>query len=187
MKSDSNRHWLLYLAQLPAEPSSARVAMWRRLKSAGATSFLTGTWILPANDAHAALLRQVADTVRSRGGSAALFSGHQIDSATAEEIVARFRADRAREYAEFSTRGNRLLAETERETAAAKFSFAELEEIEDDFDKLTVWLGKIEARDFFPDERLEQATALLGACREATRGFAETTYDREGAAKDHSD
>ena len=187
MKRKSNRHWLLFLAQLPSEPSSARVAMWRRLKSAGATSFLTGTWIMPANDIHAALLGLLADTVRSNGGSAALFRGHQIDGVTAEKIVASFRADRAREYGEFSTRGNGLLAEIKRETTAGKFGFAELQEIEDDLEKLTVWLGKIEARDFFPDERFDEARALLGACRDAMREFADTTYDREGAAKDHSD
>jgi hypothetical protein len=33
MTADSNGHnWLLFLAQLPASPSSARVALWRRLR-----------------------------------------------------------------------------------------------------------------------------------------------------------
>ena len=187
MTGESDREWLLFMAQLPAEPSSARVAMWRRLKSAGATSLLTGTWVLPAGEAHAVMLGQLAETVRGQGGSAALFSGRQIDGATSEEIVARFRADRAREYDEFATRSDGLLAEIAKETAASKFSFAELEEIEDDLEKLTVWLAKIEARDFFSNDRLDQATALLAACREATRAFAETTYDRDGAASDLSD
>ncbi len=187
MTDNADREWLLFMAQLPAEPSSARVAMWRRLKSAGATSLLTGTWVLPARKAHAAMLGQLADTVRGQGGSAALFSGRQIDGATSEEVVARFRADRAREYDEFATRGDGLLAEIAKETAAGKFSFAELEEIEDDLEKLTVWLAKIKARDFFPNERHDQATALLATCGEATRGFAETTYDRDGAASDPSD
>ena len=153
MTIGSDQEWLLFMAQLPAEPSSARVAMWRRLKSAGATSLLTGTWVLPAREAHAAMLGQLADTVRGQGGSAALFSGRQIDGATSEEVVARFRADRAREYDEFATRSDGLLAEIAKETAADKFSFAELEEIEDDFEKLTTWLAKIVARDFFSDDR----------------------------------
>ena len=181
MTNDADREWLLFMAQLPAEPSSGRVAMWRRLKSAGATSLLTGTWVLPLNTAHEAMLAQLADTVRGQGGSAALFSGRQIDGATSEEIVARFRADRAREYDEFATRSDGLLAEIAKEAAAGKFSFAELEEIEDDLDKLTTWLAKIETRDFFPNDRRDHATALLATCREATRAFAETTYDRDGA------
>lgn len=179
--------WLLFMAQLPAEPSSARVAMWRRLKSVGAANLLTGTWVLPASKAHAAMLLQLAETVRRQGGSAVMFSGRQIDGATAEEMVGRFRADRAREFDEFATRGDGLLAEIKKETAAGKFSFAELEEIEDDLEKLTLWLGKINARDFFPDKRCDDATALLATCRDAAATFAQNTYEHEGAAKDPSD
>ena len=116
-----------------------------------------------------------------------MFAGHQIDGATAEEMVGRFRADRAREFDEFATRGDGLLAEIEKETVAGKFSFAELEEIEDDFEKLTLWLGKIEARDFFPDKRCDDAAALLETCRNATATFAQNIYDHEGAANDPSD
>lgn len=183
MTDGADREWLLFMAQLPAEPSSARVAMWRRLKSAGAASLLTGTWVLPASEGHAAMLAQLADTVRGQGGSAVLFTGRQVDKVTSEEVMARFRAGRAREYDEFATRGDGLLAEIAKETAAEKFSFAELEEIEDDLEKLTVWLAKIVARDFFPNERRDQATALLATCRETTRGFAETVYDCEGAGR----
>lgn len=187
MTNEAAREWLLFMAQLPAEPSSARVAMWRRLKSAGATSLLTGTWVLPASEAHAAMLGRLGDTVRGQGGSAALFSGRQVDGVTSQEIVARFRADRAREYDEFATRGDGLLAEIAKETTAGKFSFAELEEIEDDLEKLTLWLGKIEARDFFPDGRHGQATALLATCREKVLVFAETTYEQQGAARSLAD
>ena len=182
-----NSEWLLFMAQLPAEPSSARVSMWRRLKSVGAANFLTGTWVLPSSEAHAALLMELAETVRGQGGSAAMFSGRQIDGATSEDVVERFRADRSREFDEFATRGDGLLAEITKETAAGKFSFAELEEIEDDLEKLTQWLGKIRARDFFPNERCNQATLLLATCRKATSTFAQTIYDHEGAAKDPSD
>lgn len=170
------------MAQLAAEPSSARVAMWRRLKSAGATSLSTGTWVLPANATNAAKLGQLADWVRDQGGSAVLFTARQLQGITAEEIAARFRADRAREYDEFAIRCDRLLAEIAMEAAAGKFSFAELEEIEDDLEKLTIWLAKIAARDFFPDDRGDRAAESLAACRQATRGFAETTYEREEAA-----
>lgn len=181
------QEWLLFMAQLPAEPSSGRVALWRRLKSAGATILSTGTWVLPTSESHAATLGQLAETVRAQGGSAVLSTGRPIDGATAEEIAARFRADRAREYDEFATRCARLLAEIATETAAGKFSFAELEEIEDDLEKLTIWLAKIQARDFFPNDRRDMAAALLATCHEATRRFAETTYDREGVASEPPD
>lgn len=182
MKQASDQDWLLFMAQLPAEPSSSRVAVWRRLKSAGATSLLTGAWILPASDEHAKIFAELADTVRRLGGLAAMLAGRHFDDRTCEEIVDRFRTDRAREFEEFATRSDGLLAEIAKESAADKFSFAELEEIEDDLEKLTVWLAKIGSRDFFPNDRREIAMSYLELCREAVRNFAETTYRRADAA-----
>ncbi len=181
MNHASDQDWLLFMAQLPAEPSSARVAVWRRLKSAGATSLLTGAWILPASDEHAAIFTELADTARRLGGSAAMLVGRHFDDRTCEEIVGRFQADRAREYGEFATRSDELLAEIAKESAAGKFSFAELEEIEDDLARLTEWLRKIESRDFFPGESLTRAAETLAGCREALRLFADRTYREEGA------
>jgi hypothetical protein len=74
-----------------------------------------------------------------------------------ETIIQRFQADRAREYEEFTERCTALLEEIGKETRAEKYTFAEMEESEQDLDKLARWLAKIQARDFFPDERRQQA------------------------------
>lgn len=177
--NDEAKRWLMFLAQLPASPSSARVTLWRRLRSAGATGFMTGAWVLPARDEHGALFRHLAETVRGQGGLAAVFSAQAIDGGD-EPVIERFRVDRAREYAEFEERGQALLDEIEMERRREKFTFAELEEIEDELQKLTAWLAKIEARDFFPDDRREAARGMLAACEAAQAGFAECVYAREG-------
>ena len=39
--------WLLLLVQLPSTPSSARVTLWRRLRSIGATTMVNSAWVLP--------------------------------------------------------------------------------------------------------------------------------------------
>jgi hypothetical protein len=39
--------WLLLLAQLPSSPSTARVALWRRLRAIGATGMVTSALWLP--------------------------------------------------------------------------------------------------------------------------------------------
>lgn len=180
--SDAPQGWLIFVAKLSAEPSSARVAMWRRLKAAGAASLLTGTWVLPQSETHARLLGQLATTARTQGGSAAVFAAHVVDGMTSEQIVERFHADRAREYDEFATRVDGFGAEIEKETVAEKFSFAELEEVEGDFDKLRTWLAKIEARDFFAGDRRIAAVAMLQKCEQLLRTFAELVYERDGVA-----
>lgn len=172
----------MFLAQLPAAPSSARVALWRRLRASGAASVQNGVWVLPKSEAHAVLLTQLADTVRDQGGSCSLFEIMGLTTDEHERNLARFRADRAREYDEFATRMAELLAEIAKETRKQKFTFAELEEIEDDFDKMVTWLDKIKARDFFPDHRLTEAAASLDDCRLHLKAFAEQVYIHEGVS-----
>lgn len=182
MSDAAETEWLLFVAQLPAAPSSARVAMWRRLKAAGATSLLTGCWVLPSTHDHRGLLGELAGIVQGHGGSAAVFAARAVEGISADQIVGSFASDRAREYDEFATRADGLHAEIDRETHAEKFSFAELEELEHDLDKLRLWLAKIVARDFFPAKRHNKAVDLLETCELALRVFAETVYARDGAS-----
>jgi hypothetical protein len=179
MTNSNPQPWVMLLAQLPAAPSSARVALWRRLRNAGAGSLLNGAWALPVSEEHAALLQPLATTVRGQGGHATVFTATFADGDDAA-VIERFRADRKREYAEFEDRGQALLDEIDKERRLEKFTFAELEEIEDDLHKLTAWLAKIEARDFFPDERREGARKALKACEVAQSRFAQDVYAREG-------
>jgi hypothetical protein len=171
--------WLIFLAQLPASPSSARVALWRRLRAAGAAGLMNGAWALPAHPEHSELFRHLADTVRAEAGQASLFAAATLDGGD-EAVIERFRTDRAREYAEFEDRGQALLDEIDKERRREKFTFAELEEIEDDLHKLTAWLAKIEARDFFPEGRRDAARKMLANCNAAHAAFAEDVYAHEG-------
>ena len=174
----SRLKWLLLLTQIPASASSARVALWRRLRAVGATSVEHGAWMLPATEAHQTLLNELAKTVEAQGGSASLFKATAV--ADDKEMTARFVSDRQREYQEFATRAQGLLDEVAKEVAAEKFTFAELEEVEDDLRKLEVWLGKISARDFFAGTARTTAQEQLAACTRAVEGFAANVYAADG-------
>lgn len=171
--------WLLLLAQLPKSPSSARVALWRRLRAAGATTMINSAWVLPETPPHADLLGQLRDGVVRQGGTAFVLNVVVSSAEANETIMARFRADRAREYDEFAERCTALLDEIGRETGAGKYTFAEMEEDEQDLEKLARWLAKIQARDFFPDEREQQAAAMLVQCRSAVETFTQAVYAAE--------
>ena len=173
------RGWSLLLVQLPASPSSARVTAWRRLREAGAARLLNGAWILPGTAAHAALFGQLLQTVRDRGGTGFVLAVSA--SADADEaIVQCFRADRGREYDEFKERCDAFLAEIAKETGAGKFTFAELEENEQDLAKLTRWQRKIKSRDFFPDERWPESVEAMDRCRRKLQEFSWAVYEAEG-------
>lgn len=178
-RGTQRQSWVVFLAQLPASPSSARVSLWRRLRTAGAASLMNGAWVLPATDVHKRLFLELAETIRSQGGQASILSGAEV----AGDLVAikdKFATDRAREYEEFQDRCAAFLAEIAKERKLKKFTFAELEEIDDDFTKLSTWLKKIAARDFFPNDDKRKAEKTLKRCDATRAAFAATVYAVEG-------
>jgi hypothetical protein len=171
--------WLLLLTQLPGSASSPRVALWRRLRAAGATTMVTSVWVLPQTDPHAELLEQLRDGLLRQGGIGFVLSIPASAPEVNAAIVSRFRADRGREYDEFAERCTALLDEIGKEGRAGKYTFAEMEESEQDLEKLARWLAKIQARDFFPDERAQEATAMLARCQTAVEAFSQSVYAAE--------
>jgi hypothetical protein len=181
MDTDSRTSgWLLLLAQLPGTPSSARVALWRRLRAAGATTMVNSAWVLPETAPHAELFKQLRESIIQQGGIAFVLSIPVSSPEVDETIMRRFRADRGREYDEFAERCAALLDEISKETKARKYTFAEMEENEQDLEKLARWLAKIEARDFFPDERGRQSATMMARCRSAMEAFSQAVYTTEG-------
>ena len=147
MDADSSSPgWLLFLAQLPSRPSGARVALWRRLRAAGATTMVNGAWVLPETDSHATFFDQLREVILGQGGTAFILNIPESAPEVDEAIVQRFRGDRAREYDEFTERCTAFLDEISKETHAGKYTFAEMEEGEQDLEKLARWLTKIRER-----------------------------------------
>jgi len=171
--------WLLLLTQLPSSVSSPRVTLWRRLRAAGATTMVTSVWVLPETGPHTELFEQLRDGLVRQGGIGFVLSIPASAPDVNESIVARFQADRGREYDEFAERCAALLAEIGREGKAGKYTFAEMEESEQDLEKLVRWLAKIKARDFFPQERGEEASAMLTRCQAAVEAFSQSVYAAE--------
>lgn len=173
--------WLVLLAQLPSKPSSARVAMWRRMRAAGATPVVNGAWMLPHTTAHEDFFEQAREGVIGRGGTGFVLRVSGSSPESNGSIVRLFQSDRSREYDEFAERCAAFLDEINRESAAEKYTFAEMEESEQDLKKLARWLPKIQARDFFPNGRRDQSVVLLAQCRHALRDFSRAVYKADGA------
>ncbi len=172
--------WLLFLSQLPANPSGLRVSVWRKLRAAGAASLQNGVWILPHQPEPHAFLNELLETIRSQGASGQVFLAVPDSEAVQADILQRFQKQSEEEHQEFIERCVNLLSELEKETVRQKFTFAELEENEADLEKLKGWLQKIQKRDFFPGPSAAQSLERLAACRQALQAFARQVYSREG-------
>jgi len=171
--------WLLFCPQLPASPSSPRVMIWRRMRSAGSVGLDNGLWILPCNAGSEKFIREMTAYVENQGGTSKTFIANALDDETESEILERFRRDRAEEYYELKEQCVDFLAEIEKETKRQNFSFAEYEENEQDFDKLKLWFEKVKQRDFIGGDQAEEAAGWLEKCYQALQGFATEVFNHE--------
>jgi hypothetical protein len=173
------RHWYVLIYKLPPEPTRYRASVWRKLRAAGAVYLQNGVAVLPADSGSERVMRGVSQEIRDSEGVAHLVHGPMVgDDAT---LLEAFNAARDDEYWEVLERCREFHAELHKEREAKKFTFAELEENEEDLAKLEAWIGKVQARDRFGAPLAQEAKSALEACREDLEAFVGSVYE----AADH--
>src|SRR5919197_481688 len=90
--------WLLFLYQLPAGRSAARLRLWRQLRRAGAVPFKSSTYLLPDTPEHDEQFQWLAQQARADGADATILRVREIEGLQAEEVVHLFHEARAQDY-----------------------------------------------------------------------------------------
>ena len=165
-----HQEWLTINFTLPKEPSRIRVSVWRKLKKSGAVILGQSVWALPVGEDNEAFIQKLSNEILQNGGNSYIMRMIPHDEGTLERMITAFNQARDEEYGELLEQCDDLLRELEMESGRGKFTFAELEENEDELQKLTGWIQKITERDFHgaslrpsADEKLEQCRARLEA------------------------
>src|SRR5262249_35856439 len=85
----AQRRWLLVIYRVPAEPSSARTAIWRDLRRLGALSLQHAVCLLPLSEPNRAAYARLARRVEEYGGEATVLETRSPDDTWHARIVAR--------------------------------------------------------------------------------------------------
>ncbi|MES2105511.1 MAG: chromate resistance protein ChrB domain-containing protein [Pseudomonadota bacterium] len=140
--------WLLLIVSLPTNSATARMRIWRALKSLGCGALRDGVYLLPAAPLHQQQLNELSDETVREGGSAWLLT---VDAQSAADNDAyRDLFDRSAECAELQ----RTLAD-----ARKALTGLTPQEINKQLRKLRRDYDALRAIDYFPNEASAQAEA----------------------------
>lgn len=170
--------WLLLVYRVPSEPTRLRAAVWRRLKGLGAIYLQNSAAALPAGAAAERALRKLRHEILAMSGTAVLLSCSAL--AGEREVLAAFQAARDDEYEEIVDKCQDFLGQLDKEYRAEHFTYAELEENEEDLIKLRNWFAKVSDRDVFGAPGKGATVEALQTCERALDAYANRVYAEEG-------
>jgi hypothetical protein len=173
--------WLLLTYRLPADRSSARVAVWREVRRAGALQLQQSIIAFPDTEEFRGALERVRAVVAQVGGSTLGIQAQPLAGEDGEQLVSAWNDARSAEYAELAAECEKLVAEIDKEFAKEKFTLAELDEEEAELDKLRRWHERIAARDVHGSEGADEAEAQLELATEALSRYTAAVFDRTQA------
>ena len=156
---DGTGGWVLLSYRLPREPSTPRIAVWRKLRRLGVAQISDGLVALPADARTREQLEWVSEEVIDAGGTAAIWLARPAARAQGDRLARTMAAARAAEYQGLITAAT--AASASRETDPPVWAAA--------IRRLRNELRAIQHRDYFPPAERDQARAAvqgLAASRE---------------------
>jgi hypothetical protein len=146
----SSVKWVLLAYRLPREPSTPRIALWRKLRRLGAVQLLDGLVALPLDSRTREQLEWLADEVTDAEGEATIWVGELASAAQERELADRMRDAVAAEYRGVIAEADKLAGQ---EPGRRRRSLS----------RLRRELRRIRSRDYFPPPEREQAQQAVEA------------------------
>jgi hypothetical protein len=151
--------WVLLAYRLPREPSTPRIAVWRRLRQLGAVQLGDGLVALPLDERTREQLEWLAQFVEDADGEAMVWISEPTTAAQHRSLAARMREAVTADYETVidAARAARLTDANRRRRTATRLRRA---------------LERVKSRDFFPPperRQAERAVAELSSMVEEVR------------------
>ncbi len=174
--------WVLLTYRLPTEPSRHRVAVWRELRRVGAISTQQATWAVPARREFLEAVDRAVELIERADGEVLVFDAVPRGDDMATRLEALFTEQREQEWAEFLAECTKFDEEIAKEIRIQKFTAAELDEEEQNLDRLRRWFRDLQTRDVFGAPSQRNAEHRLKECTERLEEFAEQVFERGDTA-----
>jgi len=149
--------WVLLAYRVPREPSTPRIAVWRKLKRLGVAPIGDGLVALPADARTTEALDWVAGDIVQAGGTATLWEARLPSRATERLLVAGLAAARAAEYDTIAAKAEAAAVEQSGSSAVEGMRLLRL---------LRRELRQVQRRDFFPPPGRQRAQTAVKALAE---------------------
>jgi len=107
----SGTRWVLLAYRLPREPSTPRIALWRKLRQLGAVQLVDNLVALPLDSQNREQMEWLAEDVIEAGGEASIWLGEPASAAQTRALDAAVNAARAQEYRAIVAEAERARAE----------------------------------------------------------------------------
>ncbi|SNX55606.1 Chromate resistance protein ChrB [Thermoanaerobacterium sp. RBIITD] len=169
--------WILLIYKVPSNSSTARVTVWRKIKKIGALYLQQSVCITPYNEDFLKKVEMLKDEIYSMGGDLKSFISETTDDKMEKQIIQEFNKQRTEEYMEIKEQCEAYFDEIKMEIGRNNLTYAELEENEDELNKLHKWFDNVLKRDIFGAEIKNEVQLLLEKADEEFEMFASLVYD----------
>jgi hypothetical protein len=170
--------WILLTYRLPSSESRARVAVWREVRRSGALHLQQSVVAFPATEQFQSAVERFREVVDGVGGETLVVQGEPMRGADGDRLTEAWNGARNAEYGELISVCDKFLAEIEHEFEIEKFTLAELEEEEAEYEKLKQWRGRIDCRDVCGASRAGEAAEALGRASDAFERYSSAVFER---------
>jgi hypothetical protein len=164
--------------QLPSAESRPRVAVWREVRRSGALHLQQSVVALPATAEFRPVVERFRRLVAELEGETLVVEGQPGASGDADRLKKAWNEARDDEYGELIAVSAKFLAEIEHEFEIEKFTLAELEEEESEFEKLRQWHQRIAAKDVCEATKAGEAKEAIARAAAAFERYSDAVYER---------
>src|SRR5947209_11565454 len=101
--AQNRRQWVLLAYRMPREPSTPRIAVWRKLRRLGVAQIVDGLVAVPDSVTNLEQMGWVANDVLDAGGEATLWTAQLASAKQERELTARLNREISEGYRAFAT------------------------------------------------------------------------------------